>query len=75
MLSLLAVREICDILVVDEDLSKVVKTDKESSSISLFSPWSTFILLVTQLILIDMHFCYILTHGAMSCSKFVENCL
>ena len=29
MPSLLAVREICDILVVDKDLSKVVKTDQE----------------------------------------------
>ena len=33
MLSLLAVREICDILVVDKDLSKVVKTDQESSPV------------------------------------------
>ena len=29
--SLLAVREICDILVMDKDLSKVVKIDQESS--------------------------------------------
>ena len=33
MLSLLAVREICDILVADKDLSKVVKADQESSSV------------------------------------------
>ena len=33
MPSLLAVREICDILVVDKDLSKVVKTDQESSPV------------------------------------------
>ena len=29
MPSLLAITEICDILVVDKDLSKVVKTDQE----------------------------------------------
>ena len=40
MSSLLPVREICDILVVDEDLFKVVETDQESSPVSLLSPWS-----------------------------------
>ena len=53
MTSLLYVREIFDILVEDEDLSKVVKRDQESSPVLLLSPWSTFILLVTHLILIE----------------------
>ena len=38
MPSLLAVREICDILVVGEDLPNVVKIDQESSPVSLPSP-------------------------------------
>ena len=38
MPSLLAVREICDILVVGEDLPNVVKIDQESSPVSLLSP-------------------------------------
>ena len=33
MPSLLAVREICDILVADKDLSKFVKTNQESSPV------------------------------------------
>ena len=53
MPSLLYVREICDILVVGEDISKVVKRDQESSPVFLLSPWSTFILLVTHLILME----------------------
>ena len=72
MQSLLAVKEICDILVVDEDLSKVVKTNQESSPVSLLSSWSTLVLLFIHLILIDMYFYYILTYGAMSRSKFEE---
>ena len=63
---------ICDILAVDKDLSKVVKTGQESSPVSLLPPWSTFILLVTHLILINMYFYSILTYGIMIRSKFVE---
>ena len=37
-------------------MRRVVKTDQESSLVSLLSPWSTFILLVTLSILIDMYF-------------------
>ena len=69
MPSLLAAREICYILVVDEDLPKVVKIDQDSSPDSLLFPWNTFILLVTHFILISMYFYYILTYGAMSRSK------
>ena len=69
MPSLLAAREICYILVVDEDLPKVVKIDQDSSPDSLLFPRNTFILLVTHFILISMYFYYILTYGAMSRSK------
>ena len=72
MQSLLAVKEICDILVVDEDLSKVVKTNQESSAVSLLSSWSTLILLFIHLISTDIYFYYILTYGAMSRSEFEE---
>ena len=36
--------------------TSVVKADQESSPVSLLSPWSTLILLVTHFILIDMYF-------------------
>ena len=50
MLSLLAVREICDILLVAEDLSTDVKTDQKSSPVSLLPPLNTLTLLVIQFI-------------------------
>ena len=50
MLSLLAVREICDLLLVAEDLSKDVKTDQKSSPVSLLPPLNTLTLLVIQFI-------------------------
>ena len=50
----------------------VISMEHIISVISLLSPWSTFILLVTHLILINMYFYYILTYGAISRSKFVE---
>ena len=53
----------------DEDLSKVVKTDEESSRLSLLSLRRTFTLLVTDFILIDI---LLYPDLWMSRSKFAE---